>query len=129
MWLGYCEIASVVAKAFHFWDTKKYDLIAFTVMPNHAVFTLNETDVSQPLIALDRVMQSLKGFTALECNKRLKRSGAFWEHESYDRLVRDRNELHRIVHYTLQNPVKAGDSHRWQDWKWTYLKPEYNDFE
>ncbi len=131
MWLGKSEIAKLVANAFHFWDTKKYELIAYTIISNHVhvAFTLNETDANQPLIALDRVMQSIKGFTALECNKLLKRSGAFWEHGSFDRMPRDRNELHRIVQYILQNPVKAGLCSRWQDWKWTYIKPEYNDFE
>ncbi|WP_425290788.1 hypothetical protein [Spirosoma linguale] len=74
-------------------------------------------------------MHSLTSYTAKKCNELLDRSGGFWEHESYDRLVRDWNELHRIVQYTLQNPVKAGLCARWQDWKWTYTKPEYNDFD
>jgi putative transposase len=131
MWLRDEKIAKVVAGAFHFWDTKKYDLMAYSIMSNHIhlVFTLNETNDKNPVIILDRVMQSLKGFTAIECNKQLKRSGAFWEHGSFDRMPRDRYELHRIVQYTLQNPVKAGLCKDWQDWKWTYIKPEYNDFE
>ncbi|GAB3987248.1 hypothetical protein GCM10028807_06760 [Spirosoma daeguense] len=99
MWLGEPSIAKIVANAFHFWDRLKYDLIAYTIMSNHIhlVFTLVETDVRSPVIVLDRVMQSLKGFTAIECNKQLKRSGPFWEHGSYDRMPRNRNELHRIV--------------------------------
>lgn len=131
MWLGDAGIAKLVSDAFHFWDIKKYDLIAYTIMSNHfhIVFTLNETDSNQPLIVLDRVMQSLKGFTALECNKQVKRSGPFWEHGSFDRMPRNRNELYRIVQYILQNSVKAGLCDHWQDWKWTYIKPEYNDFE
>ena len=131
VWLAQNPVADIVAQAFQFWDVKKYDLIAYTIMSNHihVVFTLNETDAQQPDIVLDRVMQSLKGYTAVACNKRLKRSGAFWEHGSFDRMPRDRNELHRIVQYVLQNPVKAGLCSRWQDWQWTYIKPEYNDFD
>lgn len=131
MWLADAGIAEVVANAFHFWDQAKYDLIAYTIMSNHIhlVLTLNETNHKQPIIVLDRVMQSIKGFTALTCNRLLNRSGAFWEHGSFDRMPRDRSELHRIVQYTLQNPVKAGLCQRWQDWRWTYIKPEYNDFE
>ncbi|SOD88468.1 transposase [Spirosoma fluviale] len=124
-------IARVVADALHFFDEKKYDLIAFTIMSNHVhvVFALHPVPEARPAITLDKVMHSLKSFTATKCNELLDKSGRFWEHESYDRLVRDRNELHRIVQYTLQNPVKAGLCQHWQDWKWTYIKPEYNDFE
>ncbi len=118
-WLADDSIASVVSQAFHHWDVKKYDLIAYTIMSNHVhlVLTLNETNPKQPSITLDRVMQSLKGFTATACNKVLERSGHFWEHGSYDRMPRDRNELYRIVQYVLYNPVKAGLCQRWQDWK------------
>ncbi|WP_240625858.1 transposase [Spirosoma pollinicola] len=124
-------VAQIVADALHFFDEKKYDLIAFTIMSNHVhvVFGLNPVPETRPSITLDKVMHSLKSYTATKCNELLDRSGSFWEHESYDRLVRDRNELHRIVQYTLQNPVKAGLCERWQDWKWTYIKPDYNDFE
>jgi putative transposase len=59
----------------------------------------------------------------------MDRTGRFWEHESYDRLVRDRNELYRVVQYILQNPVKVGLRQHWQDWKYSYIKPDYNDFE
>ncbi len=97
----------------------------------HIVFTLNPDTDGRSGEYLQQVMHSLKSFTANKCNELLDRSGSFWEHESYDRLVRDRNELHRIVQYILQNPVKAGLCESWQDWTRTrtYIKPEYNDFE
>jgi putative transposase len=124
-------IDHTVANAIHYFDEKKYELIAFTIMSNHVhlVFTLNPVSETKPSIALDKVMHSIKSFTAQKCNELMDRTGRFWEYESYDRLVRDRNELHRIVQYILQNPVKAGLCDQWQDWKWTYIKPDYNDFE
>jgi hypothetical protein len=33
---------------------------------------------------------------------------AFWQNESYDRLVRDQAEFARIVAYIHWNPVRAG---------------------
>ena len=33
---------------------------------------------------LSRIMQALKGRSARECNVILSRTGAFWEHESFD---------------------------------------------
>ena len=49
----------------------------------------------------------LKGFTAHEANRMLGRSGAFWQNESYDHLVRDGREFERIRAYMENNPVKA----------------------
>jgi putative transposase len=57
------------------------------------------------------------------------RSGAFWEHESFDHYVRNRAEWLRIVKYVLENPVKAGLVHKWEDWPWNYVRdplPEPN---
>jgi len=67
-------------------------------------------------------MQLLKGRSAFECNKALGRSGTFWQHESYDHVVRD-GEFDRIIEYILMNPVHAGLVTRWQDYLWTYLHP------
>ena len=65
---------------------------------------------------LARIMHSLKGYTAGEANKVLKRSGQLWQHESYDHWVRDDEELERIVDYIAHNPVKAKlveEPHQW----------------
>ncbi len=74
-------------------------------------------------------MESIKKFSARTCNKLLNRTGKpFWQHESYDRLVRDRDELYRIIAYVLDNPIKAGLCENHKDWKWSYIKPAYNEF-
>jgi len=33
--------------------------------------------------------------------------GHFWYHESYDRIIRDRDNLYRTICYVLDNPIKA----------------------
>lgn len=71
---------------------------------------------------LTDVLRKLKGSTAYECNQILGRSGAFWQHESYDHVIRDDAELERTTWYILQNPVKAGLCKDWRDWKWSYVK-------
>ena len=124
-------IAELTAKALHHWDTQHIDLIAFCIMPNHvhAVFTLQNvlTESGQPN-SLDRLMQSLKSFSGRKANELLNLTGKFWGEESYDRLVRDDGELIRIVRYVLNNPVKAGLCSDWKEWKWCYVKPEYDMF-
>lgn len=106
--------------AIRFCDHKEYELLAYCIMPNHVhlVFTVKRNDIS-----LYRILQSLKRFTAREANKILQRSGAFWQHESYDHVVRNGRALTRIVHYILENPVKAGLVDSWEKWPWSYRKP------
>ena len=67
-------------------------------------------------------MQSLKRHTARQANRILGREGAFWQDESYDRVIRDNEEHARIINYVLENPVKAGLVSKWEEWQWTYCK-------
>jgi REP element-mobilizing transposase RayT len=118
-WLRHPEIAAVVAEAIHYRDTKTYDLDAFCIMPNHVhmVVGVERSDTS-----LYKILQSLKAFTARKCNELLGREGDFWQHESYDHIIRDEAELDRTVRYVLNNPVEAGLCGEWQNWPWTYVK-------
>jgi hypothetical protein len=59
-------------------------------------------------------MHSWKSFTAHEINKSTGGTGAVWQKESYDHLVRDGEDLRNQVAYVLDNPKKAGLS----GWKW-----------
>lgn len=122
-WLQRDEIAKVVADSMHYLDGKKYDLIAYCIMPNH-VHIVFEPLLEKPerYYSLGSIMQSLKGYTAWKAHQILGRKGAFWQDESYDHVVRDNQELQRIIDYTLQNPVKAGLVESAEEWKWSYLK-------
>lgn len=124
-------IARIVADSWHYWDSKRIDLIAYTIMPNHvhAVFTLlGEETESGKINSLRQLMHSVKSYSAHKANELLLIDGHFWEEETYDRLVRNSTELYRTVRYVLNNPVKAGLCKDWQEWKWHYVKPEYDEF-
>lgn len=138
-WLKDETVAKVVADALHYRDGKVFRLDAYCVMSNHvhAVFApflegeeLREIRSPEGLSfmsknpPLDKIMQSLKGYTAWEANRVLSRKGTFWEQESYDHVVRDNEEFGRIVKYVLNNPVKAGLVKEWQDWRWSYWRRE-----
>jgi len=101
----------------------------------HAVFApfLSAEELRQVLLTeglrfisknppLDRIMKSLKGYSAWEANGVIGRRGAFWQRESYDHVVRDNSEFNRIVKYVLNNPVKTGLLKEWQEWKWSYRR-------
>ena len=72
--------------------------------------------------SLYTLLQSLKARTAREANKILHQKGSFWQHESYDHVVRNGKELERIVNYVLYNPVRAGMVSSWEQWKWSYCR-------
>ena len=122
-WLQKEAIAQVVADALHHLNGKKYDLLAYCIMPNHVhvVFKpLPTSPQSDEYYPLADIMQSIKGFTARQSNRLLKRRGPFWQSESYDHVVRDEEELNRIVEYVLFNPVRAGLVESLEAWKWSY---------
>jgi REP element-mobilizing transposase RayT len=143
-WLSDDRVAQVVADAIHFRDTKEYELIAYCIMPNHVhmvadVERSDNSDVERTLVRseqddrtevrstvsyknykLTKMLRKIKGSTARECNKILNRSGAFWQHESYDHVIRNDKEFADIISYVLNNPVKAGFVDDWKKWKWSY---------
>jgi len=129
-WLKNTECAKIVADSLHFWDNIRIELYAYCVMPNHVhtVFKVFEKDENGKKLYLQDITESVKKFSARECNKILGRKGQFWQNESYDRLVRSQDELFRIISYILDNPVKAGLCKNRKDWEFSYIKETYNEF-
>ena len=118
VWLRDEQVARVVAEALHHRDERSYRLDAYCLMSNHVHV------VFKPFFPLSSIMKTLKGYTAFQANRLLGRSGAFWERESFDHVVRNAEEFERIVRYVLNNPVKAGLVAEWQQWKWTYRRKD-----
>ena len=120
------EIANMVVNAIHYRDDRDgnmrhYQLHAFVVMPNHVHLLMT------PRVAVSKVMQSLKRFTAREGNRMLGLTGQpFWQDESYDRLVRNDTEFERIADYIEMNPVKAGLVATPEEYPWSSARPIAN---
>jgi REP element-mobilizing transposase RayT len=122
-WLKDAAIARLVADALHHRDGVEYRLIAYCIMPNHVhvVFAPLLQEDGQP-IPLETILHSYKRYTARQANRILQREGAFWQHESYDHVIRDSDELQRIIAYVRHNPVKAGLIQDEAAWQWTYVE-------
>jgi len=114
------KIAAIVKDAIHFLDDKDYKLICYTIMSNHVHMINYKTRR-----VLHRILQSLKRFTGKEANKLLNRQGTFWQKESYDNLIRGREDLTNKIDYVLNNPVKAGLVDNWEDWEFSYCGEEF----
>lgn len=126
-WLRDARIAQLVSESLHYRDARFYTLLAFCIMPNHVhvVFTpLRESE--DTYYSMAKIMQSLKGYTAYQANRILGQQGAFWQHESFDHVVRSAAEGQRILNYVLNNPVKAELVQDWSEWPWNYCSPEAN---
>ncbi len=139
-WLANERIRKVVESSIRSGEGKDYRIESYCIMSNHVhlVFTptIAESDLSPagtPLTnespkTFARIMQAIKGGSARQANTLLGRSGAFWEHESYDHFVRGREEMFRILRYTINNPVKAKLVKSWRNWPGTYLASRYEDW-
>ncbi len=132
-WLSQSTVAQIVADSIHFYDKTKYDLFAYCIMPNHVhiIFALGAARIEggsdvekldEVPFPVTQIMGSIKKYTARTANDVLHRERQFWQHESYDHLIRTAEELERILWYVVNNPVAAGLVKDWREWKWTYLK-------
>jgi putative DNA methylase len=144
-WLREKSVAAVVEETLLQRYSAMYHLWAYVVMPNHMHVFLQpnvaqtsvcaddstksdgnhearaQTEVcATEYIPLAKITQSLKGYSALEANKILSRTGqSFWQDESYDHWSRDEAEFYRIIAYIENNPVKAGLAPKPEDWPWS----------
>ena len=151
LWLQSEALAEIVVNALRQRDGAVYRLDAYCVMPNHVhtVFApylpeslakelaekaiqrkrqpqdslLANNEEQAAKVVLASIMQSLKGWTARQCNLVLQRRGQFWQHESFDHVIQDQAEYARIIAYVMDNPVKAGHVANSLDWNWSYCRP------
>jgi len=128
-WLAEPRFAEIVVCTIHALHPEHYSLHAYCIMSNHAHLLIDQQGIPEPkplkdgqhYTALSHAMRRLKGRTGYACAKLLGKKGAFWQHESYDHVVRNEKEFERILAYIINNPVKAGLVNDWQEWPYTYV--------
>jgi REP element-mobilizing transposase RayT len=139
VWLSEPAVAEKVAENLKRLDGEAYRLDAYSIMSNHVhsvfkpllstseLLRIFESELENFQLTkhpgLSKIMFSLKGRSARECNLILDRHGAFWEHESFDHVIRN-GKFDKTVRYVLNNPVKVGLVSDWQEWPWNYCREE-----
>jgi type I restriction enzyme R subunit len=93
----------IVEGALRYFDGQRYVLHAFVVMPNH-VHVLFAPLVSHTIPA---ILHSWKSYTATAIRKHIGGSGAFWQKESWDRLIRGEAHFRHVANYIRHNPGKS----------------------
>jgi REP element-mobilizing transposase RayT len=115
-WLKDERIAAAACTALKFFDRERYELCEWDIMPNHVHV------IVRPIHGwtLSAILQSWKLKIATDANKTLGKTGQrFWQPESFDRIIRDADEMLRIRRYIRRNPVKARLCPKEEDWKWS----------
>ena len=102
------EERGIVVSAIRHFKDKRYELYAYVVMDDHVHVAL------RPLTGfeLHKITHSWKSFTAKQLQDTTGRVGQVWQHESWDRIIREEEELIEKCEYILNNPLK-----RWPDLK------------
>ncbi|HZS48873.1 MAG TPA: transposase [Blastocatellia bacterium] len=108
-------VAEIVQNTLLHFDSKRYQLHSWIIMPNHVhlLFTSKEG------WELSQIAHSWKSYTASECNKILERKGEFWQREPFDRYIRNEQHYNNAIRYIENNPIKAGLCHNPEDWPWS----------
>ncbi len=91
---------SIVEDAIMHFNGQRYDIWAFVIMPNHvhALFSLH------PDYILQQILHSWKSYTAKALNRHLSKSGAVWQEDYWDRLIRNESHFLRCIRYICNNP-------------------------
>ncbi len=101
-----------------FFHLKRHETGAFVVMPNHVHVLLRPLEDE----SLEKILMSIKRESSRTINAETGKSGALWQEESYDRIVREPEHLWKCLQYIGKNPAKAnlgeGKELRWVSETW-----------
>ncbi|WP_421999398.1 REP-associated tyrosine transposase [Reyranella sp.] len=113
-WLRDDRVATLAEQALLIFEGERYRLHAWTIMPNH-VHAMPSVSPGHPL---GPIVGSWKRFTAREGNRLLRRTGAFWQTEYWDRFIRNEAHFAATESYIDLNPVKVGLVTEPRLWPW-----------
>lgn len=94
------ELKTLVEGALRHFDGERYVLGESVVMPNH----VHALVTPLPGHELSAIMHSWKSYTSNEINRRLGSTGAFWQKEYFDHIVRSPESLEKFALYIRENP-------------------------
>lgn len=75
----------------------------FVVMPNHVHLAVKPLAQWQP----EELLHTWERFTARVINQHLGREGQLWQHDSWNRIIRDDEHWQRVMRYIQNNPIRA----------------------
>jgi REP element-mobilizing transposase RayT len=97
------QYAQLVAEALRHFESQRYFLDHWVIMPNHVHVLLMPIEP----YTLEHILHSWKSFTANKFIKLRLHIGQFWQHESFDHIVRSERQLEHFRQYILDNYNKT----------------------
>jgi putative transposase len=97
------ELSDIVANAIRHGNESQFDLDRFVIMPNH-VHAIVQFRAG---FDLSVVGQSWMRYSARIINPRIGESGAFWQPEPFDHIIRSPEQFQWLQNYIVENPRKA----------------------
>lgn len=113
-------LAEAIVENWYYFAGKRYELIAFVVMPNHIHILIKIF----PNQSLSEIIHSWKSYSSNRIKEisgtlDLKVPDKIWQKEYWDRFIRDENHFNKAIDYIHANPVKAGLVNTVTAWKWS----------
>ncbi len=100
--LAHDQNAKLLRETLEFRDGKEYLLHSWVIMPNHVHVLMSPTAG----VTLSKVVAAWKRFSAIRINKAIGGSGALWQKDYFDRLIRDWDHFANVARYIRRNPEK-----------------------
>jgi len=103
--------SKIVADALLHFNNQRYQISNFVVMPNHVHVLFSPSEDYR----LAEIIHSWKRFSARAINLQEKTSGALWQANYWDRLIRSKEHFEWTQKYITANPknLQAGSFQLW----------------
>jgi RecG-like helicase/REP element-mobilizing transposase RayT len=121
---------TIVLDALRYFHSKRYELFAACVMPDHVHFLIQpwpkEDDDAGNVVfwSLKELLHSIKSYSAHAINKTERERGGVWEKERFDRYVRSDRDLIEKFNYILRNPWDSGAAQQNEDYTWVWAQED-----
>jgi RecG-like helicase/REP element-mobilizing transposase RayT len=121
---------AITLDALRYFHTKRYELFAACVMPDHAHFLIQpwpkENDDAGNVVfwSLKELLHSIKSYSAHAINKAERERGVVWEKERFDRYIRSQPDLIEKFNYILRNPWDSGVAGQNEDYLWVWAQED-----
>ena len=97
-------LRDIVAEGLHHFDGQRYQLGDYVIMPNHVHLLFTPA----PGFEMKSLLHTWKSFSAKAMGKACAEAPThFWQHETYDHIVRSPQQLAHYQNYIRENPAKA----------------------
>jgi alanyl-tRNA synthetase len=109
-------------------EQRHYELYAACVMPDHVHMLFEpqikeQTNEGKPIFySLTEVLQNIKSVSAHRINSIRKATGAVWEKESFDYLIRSERDLTEKFNYICKNPWKTAVVNPNEEYRWLWTE-------